>query len=554
MPSLKQMLDDLLSETKTELDEKLNLKKGGRKTASANIRKASHDFKKSKAPQFKGKSAKKRHQMAVAAGLSAARGESVEFKVGDKSLYEGKIVTIKEIDIMPNMALIKQQNRQPIFVRKSLLSKPQQLDEGFLGLAPIPPTYTEKRKSDFPKLENLNLSDIGFDIISLREDDDTGHQDRQEEDFDNGSNVRHDGHTGKTEIDNLPTPSDTIAPAYSSEKSPKQISKPLSTAPGYTVAKEPNFDGYDYPADAPEIPTAEFNDCGNARAPDYDGDGHQPHDVNNDDAKEVSESGKHWIQKSGINKPGHKGRLHRALGVPAGKKIPEKKKRAAAHSKDSHIRHMAQQAINMESFIFEMDDLLGDGEDQEPNPGDTITVTMAAMAAILCTVCHKDCNHTILKSMVEALTEVGQGKTIDIDDLDAVAAHMNGEETQEIENREEGRPDHEGIEGMDDNDNEMNDDDMDSENHEDPHNPHNGNPDNNNHEEENDNHHHSSSDSWPGDGEKSNTGRTKLMDDEESTNPMESTWYTDQLIAEDNSMTEEKELKIIKRRAGLKFW
>ena len=36
----------------------------------------------------------------------------------------------------------------------------------------------------------------------------------------------------------------------------------------------------------------------------------------------------------------HKGALHRALGVPAGKKIPAKKMAKAAHSRNPHVRKM----------------------------------------------------------------------------------------------------------------------------------------------------------------------------------------------------------------------
>jgi hypothetical protein len=46
-------------------------------------------------------------------------------------------------------------------------------------------------------------------------------------------------------------------------------------------------------------------------------------------------------------KPSHKGRLHRALGVPEGEKIPDKKMREALDSKDSHLRHMANAARNI---------------------------------------------------------------------------------------------------------------------------------------------------------------------------------------------------------------
>ena len=47
-----------------------------------------------------------------------------------------------------------------------------------------------------------------------------------------------------------------------------------------------------------------------------------------------------------IVNPKHKGALHRALGVPEGEKIPESKLEAALHSKNAHIKHMAQAAKN----------------------------------------------------------------------------------------------------------------------------------------------------------------------------------------------------------------
>jgi hypothetical protein len=57
--------------------------------------------------------------------------------------------------------------------------------------------------------------------------------------------------------------------------------------------------------------------------------------------------GEKWIQKSGVDKPGHKGRLHRALGVPEGEKIPREKIEKASHSDNPHLRHMAQFAKNV---------------------------------------------------------------------------------------------------------------------------------------------------------------------------------------------------------------
>jgi len=54
-----------------------------------------------------------------------------------------------------------------------------------------------------------------------------------------------------------------------------------------------------------------------------------------------------WIQGTGVDKPGHKGRLHRALHVPEGEPIPAKKLSKALHSGDSHLQHMAQFAKNV---------------------------------------------------------------------------------------------------------------------------------------------------------------------------------------------------------------
>lgn len=45
-------------------------------------------------------------------------------------------------------------------------------------------------------------------------------------------------------------------------------------------------------------------------------------------------------------KPSHKGRLHRALGVPAGKKIPASKLAKAKHSRSAAVRKQANFAAN----------------------------------------------------------------------------------------------------------------------------------------------------------------------------------------------------------------
>lgn len=49
-------------------------------------------------------------------------------------------------------------------------------------------------------------------------------------------------------------------------------------------------------------------------------------------------------------KPSHEGRLHKALGVPEGQKIPVSKLDAAAHSKSPALRKEAQFALNARKF------------------------------------------------------------------------------------------------------------------------------------------------------------------------------------------------------------
>lgn len=54
----------------------------------------------------------------------------------------------------------------------------------------------------------------------------------------------------------------------------------------------------------------------------------------------------HWAKQA--FKPKHKGRLHKALGVKEGEKIPAAKmKKALAGDYGSHVQHMAQAAHNM---------------------------------------------------------------------------------------------------------------------------------------------------------------------------------------------------------------
>lgn len=46
----------------------------------------------------------------------------------------------------------------------------------------------------------------------------------------------------------------------------------------------------------------------------------------------------------------HPGKLHRALGIPEGKPIPQERLREALRSKDPEIRDMARSAIGLEGM------------------------------------------------------------------------------------------------------------------------------------------------------------------------------------------------------------
>jgi hypothetical protein len=65
--------------------------------------------------------------------------------------------------------------------------------------------------------------------------------------------------------------------------------------------------------------------------------------------KEVmKDTHKNWI-KGAIN-PDNKGALHRSLGVPEGKKIPEKKLEKAEHSKNPTLKKQAVLAETLRNF------------------------------------------------------------------------------------------------------------------------------------------------------------------------------------------------------------
>lgn len=49
-------------------------------------------------------------------------------------------------------------------------------------------------------------------------------------------------------------------------------------------------------------------------------------------------------------KKSHEGKLHKALGIPAGQKIPLSKEEKATHSRNPTLRREAQFAINARRF------------------------------------------------------------------------------------------------------------------------------------------------------------------------------------------------------------
>lgn len=63
---------------------------------------------------------------------------------------------------------------------------------------------------------------------------------------------------------------------------------------------------------------------------------------------EMKKKPKNWIQKA-VN-PKHTGALHKALGVPQDKKIPEEKLEKATHSKNPLTRKRANLAETLRKF------------------------------------------------------------------------------------------------------------------------------------------------------------------------------------------------------------
>lgn len=64
----------------------------------------------------------------------------------------------------------------------------------------------------------------------------------------------------------------------------------------------------------------------------------------------MAEKKSHWIPKKDFHPGGHKGKLHRELGIPEDQKIPAGRLSAATRSDDPEIRRDAIRARTMASW------------------------------------------------------------------------------------------------------------------------------------------------------------------------------------------------------------
>lgn len=457
-------------------------------------------------------------------GTRASVNEQV-IRKGSTALYNGKPVKVQAIN-ESGMAIVQlERKRDPIYVRASDL-RFGNLNEGVLGMAPISYTYVEPRQNKMPQFERLTAADLGlFETDRV----DTEYGDEGEEDADNGSNMRHDGHSGRTEVDALPTASDTILTAYSDKIPPKHRGTPLSIEKGAEEDKlwqQPDFDGYTYPADAPDIPEADYpaDVVGNTRAPKF-GDFHEPGDGIKDYNFDGSDENKDNKSKS-----------------------PPKKPQKEAQPTDEGFSF-----ANYRRLVAEMDDSFGGGDSESHKGGgsEKITVTLPAMASIVCTAI-QFADPMILKSMIEALADVGKGKTIDVSDLDAVAAHVNGGGGE--------CPDSGGPPNFGGDDHGGSDDDDGGESHKAP--PFGGKSDHDSDDDGDGDSHKAppfgksddDSDYEPsnGDGEPSKEGKTKLMGGLGEAKLVD--FYGLDDIVKEMAMSEDDEIRLLRSRANLRYW
>lgn len=75
--------------------------------------------------------------------------------------------------------------------------------------------------------------------------------------------------------------------------------------------------------------------------------GSAPKALQGDSKMAVSKMGRRYTPTPNFKPGGHKGKLHRELGISEGKKIPPKRLKAATHSKNRTVRNDAIRAETM---------------------------------------------------------------------------------------------------------------------------------------------------------------------------------------------------------------
>lgn len=430
--SLKEMIVSRLAKSPAvSLAEKVNKK----------AKKPSKALKESKAPVAK-----------KAIPLKEMAPTKPVFNKTDKATFKGEVVML-ESAVVGTEALVpvRRKNGQIMMVRPGSLKGGQNLNEAWI--ANIPFTYVYKDPNSAPEFD-LTPEDLGFASAAtaslFEEDDDKGSKKpwKAEKDHDNGSNIRHG--EDDTEVDNLPKPSDTIATAYDDKQAPKSQGTPLAVEPGHTVATDPDLNAFDQPGDAPDTPHAEMQDGGNAaspnqssgEAPDVEGgkkDRVGDHDGVADQGKVEGEKLSH--EKGADSNGSEKDSGNAEEKNPAMESVKDTKyfRKAEGHGK----KNTKGTGTKEDPFTNEK---LGEAfegmESPEGSAGgyDCIRITPAALAAVVSTLVQRQADVTLMRAVVEALSEHCHetGAEIDIADLETIAAHVNGEEHAEAADKADG--------------------------------------------------------------------------------------------------------------------
>lgn len=403
--------------------EKLALKPG-KKHASSNIAKATKDFAKSNAPQFKGKSKAKRHQMAVAAGLEASRK-----RVGEAVTYKGQKGIIKAV-ISENLFQVDFGKGKSVAVRASSLDRKQSLTESAF-VTPI--MGTDRHWADEFDTRP-SMSKYGFDLTAedlgltnIREDDGKPWEK-------NGSDDDSDDSGTVPENSSRDGDSPSASTANSGNDMPKGESKPLSTIPGDSGSGEPSkFKSVEMPADAPDHVSAEMQDgAAGAREPEMG-----------------SGKGSSFDSPTPFRAKGASG-LESNEGDGEGK-LPKKAEKTTESKKDCPKckGKGCPKCEKKNSRIDEAPPPFTDSNDtpEQPDPygdwpsapgqtvesggdaGGTISISVAALLRILEEVGEKSPSDDVLHLIADSLASCcgSEGGTIDVGNLDEVLSQMRSE-------------------------------------------------------------------------------------------------------------------------------